>query len=144
MSMLEDVAIDVVQRLEEKVPEFRRVLMIGEIAELNELSLNSPSAAVLTGRQENSGTPTPPGEEYVYIHVDILFTSIRFGFDHRQSGLSGNDGVYDLFDRIHAAMKAWTPTGAHEPMRFMEGNIEAVGDDGVIAAYASYRTAKVI
>jgi hypothetical protein len=144
MSMLEDIASDVVNRLEEKVPEFRRVVMIGEPEELEELSINSPSAGVVTGKQQNSDTPTPPGEEYVYIHVDIWFTATRFGTDHRQSGLSGDDGIYDLYSRIHEAMKAWTPTSGYEPMRFIEGDVSGIDDAGVILAYAEYRTATVI
>ena len=144
MSYLEDIASDVVARLEEKVPEFRRVIMIGETEEFEELILSSPSAGVLTGRQRNSDTPTPPGEEYIYIHVQIYFTAVRFGTDHRKSGLAGNDGIYDLYKRIHDSMKTWTPTSGQEPMRFLEGDVTAISEEGTITAFAEYRTAKLI
>jgi hypothetical protein len=144
MNLLENIATDVCERLEEKVPTLRRVLLIGEPAELEDLAVNSPTAAVLTGRIQNSDTPAPPGEEYVYITVQIWFTATRFGTDHRESGLTGDSGIYDLQSDIHAAMKAWTPTSGHEPMRIIEGDVYDLTTDGVITAYYEYRTAATI
>ena len=143
MSVLGTIASETKERIEAGITTFRRVILIGAPSEFDELMLNSPSAGVVVTRVENSHTDTPPGEEYAYITVQVWYTSSRFGIDDRESGLTTGDGVYDLFDEIHEQMQGWTPTGCNESFRFIESDIADLSE-GLVVAFATYRTAKVI
>jgi hypothetical protein len=143
VSVLGTIANETVARLEERILPLRRVILVGAPSEFEEIALNSPSAGVVVTRVENSFTDTPAGEEYAYITVQVWFTALRFGIDERESGMADADGVYDLFDEIHSAMQAWTPTGCNEPFRMIESDVADLSE-GMVVSFATYRTAKVI
>ncbi len=143
MSLRAEIIHAVADRVRSELPALNRVLVIGATQEFEQIGLHPPSVGLILTRSVNSDTDTPPGEEYAYFTVQIWIAAQRFGVDDRESGITDEAGVYNILDDVHAAMAGWTPDSADEPMRFIESDVEEIGD-GLIVAFADYRTARLI
>jgi hypothetical protein len=141
MSIRGDIARWTADTIENEVRSMNRVVVVSTPEEFSEVYANPPGCAVACNRSANADVPTPPGEVYAYFYVEIFFSAQRFGVDENESGLTDDIGIYNLYDDIHAAFKKEVPTGCDEYMEFIDGEVADIGD-GIIVAYATYRTAR--
>jgi hypothetical protein len=141
MSIRGDLARWCADTLDAEVSAFNRVVVAATPEEIPGILFNPSGCAVVCNRTVNSDHPTPPGEVYVYFYVEIYFSAQRFGVDESESGLTDSNGIYELYDEIHAAFEGEIPTSCDEYMEFIEGEVTDIGD-GVILAFVSYRTAR--
>ena len=140
MSVFGGIAAWVESRLDTQVTVLTSVKAIAEPEEFEIIGRNVPAAGIMVVAGEATEDMTLGGEQLITIDVGIWVSSraLQGGPD-----LSQTNGLYDLFDAIHAALKQETPTGAFSPLRYLAHDTENL-DGGLAVMVMQYRTSAVI
>ena len=140
MSVFGGIAAWIETRLEAQVSALTDVKAIAAPEEFEIVGRHVPAAGIMVVAGEATDDMTLDGEQLITIDVGIWVSSraLQGGPD-----LSQTNGLYDLFDDIHAAIKQQTPTGAFEPLRYLAHDTENL-DGGLAVMVMQYRTAAII
>jgi hypothetical protein len=127
----------VVARLKAQVSILvNRAYAIGNVAEMERIGRNVPSAGVLVMDAVPGENILMNGTQEVLFDVETYVSSRTF---RGGSDLTATDGSYDLWDDIYAALVGETPTGASQPLRFA-GSGRLIADDGLVLMMFRTRT----
>ena len=141
MSLFGGIEDWIVSRLDTQISVLRRVMPIADPeVELPIVASNTPSAGVRVTKGNDAGEMTQGGDQLINVNVEIWVsaTALRGG-----ENLGDTNGLHDLFDAVHAALKEQTPTGAFGPLRYDDHDTNDV-ESGLALMLMNYLTIAII
>jgi hypothetical protein len=140
MSTFSDIEEWVKDQLETEVTALTSVKAIAEPEEFQIVGRNAPAAGVLVVAGDATDQMTFSGDQLITVDVGIWVSSRTF---RGGEDLSADNGLHELFDSIHTAFKAQTPTSAFDPLRYIGHRLEDIAD-GLAVMVVQYRTQAII
>ena len=140
MSVLGGIEDWVESRLDTQVAALTSVQAIAKPEEFQIIGRNAPAAGVLVVAGDATDEMTLGGDQLITVNVGIWVSSRTF---RGGEDLDATNGLHDLFDAIHTAFKSQTPTGAFDPLRYVNHALEDI-TDGLAVMVIQYRTGVII
>ena len=140
MSTFSSIEDWVTNRLDTQVTALTSVVPIAEPEEFKIIGRNAPAAGVLVVAGDATDEMTFGGDQLITVNVGIWVSSHAF---RGGESLDDTNGLHDLFDAIHTAFKGQTPTGAFDPLRYVNHALEDIAD-GLAVMVVQYVTGVII
>lgn len=125
-----------VARLKAQVSVLTGAQAIGDVAEMERIGRNVPSAGVLIMDGIAGESRLLDGTQTILFDIEVYTSSRTF---RGGSDLTATDGSYDLWDDVYDALVDETPTGAFEPLRYLTHS-RLIADNGLVLMMQRFRT----
>jgi hypothetical protein len=113
-----------------------RAYAIGNVAEMERIGRNVPSAGVIVMDGLAGESMLMNGTQTILFDIEVYTSSRTF---RGGSDLTKTDGSYDLWDDVYDALVGETPTGTTEQLRYLT-HAREVMDNGLVLMVMRLRT----